>query len=115
MIFPLVDPSVVIVALPMLAVVMLAEPAPNCEIDALVTDSRVTVEDVKVKLSIVALVAVKFVTFQFVPLSVPIVPLVVVKFESVAEPLVSVVMSALAAPTFVTEILPPEIDTLFAS
>ena len=49
------------------------------------------------------------------PSSVVIVPLAEVRLVSVAEPLVSVVMFPLVAPTFVTVMLPPEIETLFAS
>ena len=73
--------SVVIAALAAVRVVTLTDPAPNCEIDALVAVNRVavksvTVEDVNVKLLIVALVAVKLVTVQLSPVSVVIAPTV---------------------------------------
>jgi hypothetical protein len=79
----------------------------------------VTVDDVNVKLLIVALVAVKFVTVQLSPVSVGIVPTVPEREDAptlVYARLVPVKfpMFPLAAPTVVTYMLPPEIDTSFA-
>lgn len=79
----------------------------------------VTVDDVNVKLLIVALVAVKLVTVQLSPVSVGIVPTVADKSDvsTFVKPKlvpVKLVTAPLAAPTVVTYMLPPEIDTSLA-